>query len=282
MIVGARRVTPGAAVAIAILLHAGARPSRLHAQDGAIDPSAIDEAQRLFYTGQYRAAAAAALALRSSDPDNLETYEVRTSALHFQIKRALGNTTNGSKALPGCAACPALLSDFFSDIARGQTIARARLKAAPGDEAALFFLGKIDLNYVWIQLGTLGRRAGWNEYWEARRSLEAALKQNPGHVRARVARAWMDYIVDTRVPWGTKWILGGGNKQQALRVVAEAARAETDFFIQAEAGFALWEMQVRERNFTGAMVTARSLARDFPDNQDLVKFLDAQSQAGGR
>jgi hypothetical protein len=92
----------------------------------------------------------------------------------------------------------------------------------------------------------------------------------------------MDYIVDTRVPWGTKWILGGGNKQQALRVVAEAARAETDFFIQAEAGFALWEMQVRERNFTGAMVTARSLARDFPDNQDLVKFLDAQSQAGGR
>jgi hypothetical protein len=172
------------------------------------------------------------------------------------------------------------MSDFFSDITRGQTIARARLKTNPRDEAALFFLGKIDLNYIWIQLGTLSRRTGWNEYWEARRSLDVVLKQNPDHVRARVARAWMDYIVDTKVPWGTKWMLGGGNKKQALRIVADAARAESDFFIQAEAGFALWEMQVRERSFTDAIVTARGLARDFPDNQDLVRFLEAQSQLG--
>jgi hypothetical protein len=31
-------------------------------------------------------------------------------------------------------------------------------------------------------------------------------------LRARVARAWIDYIVDTRMPLGTRWLLGGGNK----------------------------------------------------------------------
>jgi hypothetical protein len=52
-----------------------------------------------------------------------------------------------------------------------QAIARARLEVDPGDEQMLFFLGKVDLNYVWLQLGTLGRKTGWDEYWEARRSL---------------------------------------------------------------------------------------------------------------
>jgi len=32
-------------------------------------------------------------------------------------------------------------------------------------------------------------------------------------------------------------------------------------------------MQVRERSFTEALSTARALARDFPDNQDLSRFI---------
>ncbi|HXW06452.1 MAG TPA: hypothetical protein VD833_14545 [Vicinamibacterales bacterium] len=36
----------------------------------------------------------------------------------------------------------------------------------------MFFLGKVDLNDVWLQSGTLGRKPGWDEYWEARRSLD--------------------------------------------------------------------------------------------------------------
>jgi hypothetical protein len=99
------------------------------------------------------------------------------------------------------------------------------------------------------------------------------LKRNPGHVRARVARAWIDYIVDTKLPRGTKWLLGGGNKKRGLLVVRQAANAEADFFIQAEAGFALWDMQVREGAVVDAIATARELARDFPENRDLIKFL---------
>ena len=125
---------------------------------------------------------------------------------------------------------------------------------------------------------TLGRRTGWSEYWEARRSLDAVLKRNPSHVRARVARAWIDYIVDTKVPWGVRWVLGGGNKKKALRVAQEAAGADAGFFTKAEAGFALWEMQIREKNFTDAVATARLLARDFPENRELSDFLAARSK----
>ena len=163
-----------------------------------------------------------------------------------------------------------------------QAIARARLEVHPDDEDTLFFLGKLDLNYVWLQLGTLGRKTGWDEYWEARRSLDKVLKQNPGHVRAKVARGWIDYIVDTRMPRGTRWLLGGGNKRGGLRAVREAATVEGDLFVRAEAGFALWDMQVRERAIADALATAETLAQDFPGNPELRKFLDAHSQAASQ
>ena len=155
-----------------------------------------------------------------------------------------------------------------------QGIARARVAVAPEDETALFFLGKIDLNYVWLQLGTLGRKTGWDEFWEARRSLDKVLKANPRHVRAKVARAWIDYIVDTRLPRGTKWLLGGGNKKRGLTAVREAAFAGGGIFERAEAEFALWDMQVRERELPQALETARRLAIEFPDNPELRRFID--------
>jgi hypothetical protein len=151
---------------------------------------------------------------------------------------------------------------------------RARLEIHPDDEDTLFFLGKLDLNYVWLQLGTLGRKTGWDEYWEARRSLDRVLRMNPENVRARVARAWVDYIVGTKVPRGARWLLGGGNKKRGLVAVRQVAEtAGRDFFVQAEAMFALWDMQVREREIPGAVATARLLARDFPENRDLRRFL---------
>src|SRR5215217_4833715 len=48
-------------------------------------------AQDLFYNAKYPEAAAMALALREAQPDELAAYELRTSALHFQIKRAIGD-----------------------------------------------------------------------------------------------------------------------------------------------------------------------------------------------
>ncbi len=243
------------------------------------DAWTLEPAQRAFYNAQYEAAAAATLEPCSTAADRLEACELRTAALLFQIRRLLGKATDKDKAWKECAVCPELMAAFQAALARGQGLARARLQTHPDDHATLFLLGKLDLNYVWLQLGTIGRKTGWSEYWEGRRSLDKVLELDPGHVRARVARGWIDYIVDTKMPRGTRWILGGGSKKRGLLAVRQAADAESDFFTRAEARFALWDMQVRERDLEDAMVTARALALDFPDNAELINFIQAHESA---
>jgi hypothetical protein len=235
----------------------------------------LERAQRAFYNAQYEVAAAVTLKPCSEDADGLAACELRTAALHFQIRRALGKPVDKEKAWKQCVSCPELMSAFQAALVRGQALARARLQVAPDDHATLFLLGKLDLNHVWLQLGTLGRKTGWGEYWEGRRALDKVLKRHPGHVRARVARGWIDYIVDTKMPRGTRWLLGGGNKQRGLLAVREAAETEAEFYTRAEARFALWDMQVRERDLPAAVATARALARDFPDNPELSEFIHA-------
>ena len=56
------------------------------------------------------------------------------------------------------------MTNFFKDIAEGQKAARDMLRRDPRDASALFYLGKLDLNFVWLQLGPLGRKTGWEEY----------------------------------------------------------------------------------------------------------------------
>ncbi len=240
-------------------------------------PSAqLAEGYTAFYNASYEEAAAIASALLLASPDDLDAVELRTSTLLFRLKAILGDAKNKEKALKACEPCADMLSLMSTDTKHGQTIARQRLAANADDEDARFLLGKIDLNHVWLQLGPLGKRGGWDEYWEARRSLDAVLDKRPDHVRAKVARAWMDYLVDTRVPWGTKWILGGGNRKKALSAAREAAVADGAPHTRAEARFALWEMELKEKNHAEALVIARDLLRDYPENQDLLKFVAAR------
>jgi hypothetical protein len=271
------------AMCIATMTHPGAGgPFQSSRERPSLDRPTLSDAERLFYNARYEAAAALALDLRASDTQDLPNDELRSSALLFQLKALLEGRPDNEKALKNCATCPQLIAEFLADIRHGQALARTTLRSTPGDEAALFYLGKLDLNYVWLQLGPLRRRTGWEEYWEARRSLDAVLAQNPQHVRARVARAWIDYIVDTKMLWGTRWLLGGGNRKHALTEMREAAQMESDFFSHAEAEFALWNMEVRERDMAHATAVARRLSRDFPDNRELAAFLDARVMSSGR
>ena len=272
-------------------LHAGNEQSPAGRASLPVEQPTLRDAQSHFYNARYEAAAALTLALRASQTQDLPNDELRTSALLFQVKGLLEapadkHTTrkdaDKKEALRTCVPCPALIAAFLTDIKHGQTLARARLKADPADDEALFFLGKLDLNYVWLQLGPLGRKTGWDEYWEARKSLDVVIKRHPQHVRALVARAWIDYIVDTRMPWGTRWVLGGGDRKRALATVRTAVDIPSDFFTHAEAEFALWDMQVRERDLTQATEVARRLAHDFPDNREVATFLDTREARARR
>ena len=131
------------------------------------------DAQSHFYNARYEAAAALTLALRGSQPQDLANDELRTSALLFQLKGLLeqpadkhSNRKEADKkeALRMCVPCPTLIAAFMADIEHGKALARGRLEANSGDDEALFFLGKLNLNYVWLQLGPLGRKTGWDEY----------------------------------------------------------------------------------------------------------------------
>lgn len=286
---GAMRSTAGALAAVLLVVGppalespAAAASSPQPAVPTAANRSRLDRAQRFFYNADYDHAAVEAQRVCQAHPDDLDACELRAASLLFQIKQALGETGSPDKttAWKRCARCPAVNAEFLAETARGQASARARLKLQPDDEAMLFFLGKMDLNYVWLQLGTLGRKTGWDEFWEARRSLDHVLRMTPGHIRARLARAWIDYIVGTTVPRGARWLLGGGNKKRGLLVVREVvSQGRGDFFVQAEATFALWDMQVREHQVGDAVATARTLARDFPDNPELRRFLTAHDPA---
>jgi hypothetical protein len=274
----------------------GSSQPPVHRDGPAPGQPTLADAQSLFYNARYEASATLALMLVSSETEELARVEVRTSALLFQLKRLLEGPPgrlerdkpekgklekDREDTLKNCATCQDLIAQFLTDVRRGQNLARAALRTDPADESALFFLGKLDLNYVWLQLGPLRRKTGWDEYWEARHSLDAVLKANPRHVRARVARAWIDYIVDTRMPWGTRWLLGGGDRKQALVDARAAAQMESDFFTHTEAEFALWDMQVRERDLARAIEVARRLAHDFPENPELAAFLEAHPAGSG-
>jgi hypothetical protein len=247
-----------------------------------LQPAAgLDEGKRLFYNAQYRTAAERALEIVPENAgEELARDELRTSALLFQLRGLLEapDRKKASKELTfeRCIPCGELVAAFMIATTHGQQLARRRLEADPGDQTALFFLGKLNLNYVWLQLGPLHRKTGWKEYWEARRSLDAVLKVNPQHVRARVARAWIDYVVDTKLPWGTRWMLGGGDRKKALAALREAASAEGEFFAHAEAVFALWDMLLRERHVVEATQVAEQLAAMFPENSEVATFLEAK------
>jgi tetratricopeptide (TPR) repeat protein len=248
---------------------------------GAAGPRLEWQAQDAFYRGRYEDAATLALKLRTHDPESLASYELRTSARLFQLKRVLGaeegagrkGGSNKDDALRECAPCTGWLAELREDLRVGQALARSTLKTTPDDITALFFLGKLDLTYLWLELGVLDRRTGWSEFREAKRSLSAVLEHDPEHVRALVAGAWVDYIVGTSLPHGTRWLLGGGSRTRGLQDLRKAAAMDADFFVRTEALFGLWDMEQREANIDEAIAVAHRLARDFPDNEEIAKFL---------
>ena len=260
-------------VGLVAWLSAGVLPAD---QDTPAAPPSRHEAARLFFVGQYTASAAMALQLRAQAPEDLSTFEQRTSSLHFQLKRQLtadGMSKDKKKALRECATCADMLSELKADLVAGRALAHARLAKDAGDTDAAFYLGKMDPTHVWLHNETLGQRTGWSEYREARRVLQEVLAKDPNHIRARVSHAWIDFIVDTRVPWAFRWVLGGGDKNRALATMRETIAMPGSMEERAEARFALWEMLARDKQIDEARVIAGELAQQFPENMELARFL---------
>jgi len=76
----------------------------------------VDEAYRLFYASRFEESAAAAAELTTANPGDLVAWEIRTSALHFQLKRLVGEGKDKKGAFARCADCPKLLATFIEDV----------------------------------------------------------------------------------------------------------------------------------------------------------------------
>jgi hypothetical protein len=158
-------------------------------------------------------------------------------------------------------------------VTAGKALARTGAEGSAAERVRAVLPRQVGFELRLAQLSTLGKRTGWSEFWNARHSIEAVLKANPKNVRARVAYAWIEYIVDTRVPFGLAWTLGGGDKKKALKSVTEAAATVGDPYEKAEAEFGLWEMLTRDKRPADALVVAKRLIVDFPENKELQRFV---------
>ena len=65
----------------------------------------------------------------SSEDDGMAAYELRSSALLFQIRRAIGEPKDKDQALRQCDPCPGLMSDFRDDVDAGRRLARTKFEA---------------------------------------------------------------------------------------------------------------------------------------------------------
>ena len=86
---------------------------------------ALEDAERMFYSGRYEDATAITSSLCAAD--DLEVCELRTSSLHFQIRKAMGELADRNRAWTMPAACPDLLATFIAETDRARALARVRV-----------------------------------------------------------------------------------------------------------------------------------------------------------
>ncbi|HEY4526037.1 MAG TPA: hypothetical protein VJL32_03000 [Candidatus Paceibacterota bacterium] len=227
----------------------------------------INASREMFFRQDFRAAAEQALAARELLPGDPESYEARTSALLFLLKREMG--TNGSEVSPkkfsDCHTCPPILELFYKEQKEGEALAQNRLRRSPGDVRFKFVLAKLKLNLIWLNLQVLKKREGLGEFKQARSLLNEVRAASPNEPRALTALAWINYAVAEKVPWALRWIVGGGSKEDAFRFLNRAVACTNCTELErAEAQFALAEMLKSEGRIGESEIVLRDLRRRFP------------------
>ena len=233
-------------------------------------------AKEAFYNERYAEADALALKARGILPREPESYELRTTVLLFRLKRELG--VNGQKAnragISHCAACPGLLVAFEEDLRAGIREAERLRGDIRHRNRADFFLAKLRLNRIWLNLQVLDQKRGLGDYRDARHRLQEILAREPDHIRAVTAFAWIDYIVGDR-NYVFRKLLGGGDKDRAMaslyRALVLCEEGGRNEFDCAEARFGLLEILKSEGRTGEERILAKKLFQRFPGNSGLAR-----------
>jgi hypothetical protein len=235
-------------------------------------------ARELMYREDYLAAEAEVLAARAAAPDDLDTYELRTTLVILRIARAMADARKKpDDFLSRCDWCEGSLASFDRDRQEGIRLADRRISEHPDDEHALYVRARLDLNWTWLQKGVLDRRRGLETFRNGRDMLRRILARNPRHIRSLIALAEIEHVLarqnlPTRI--FMRPFIGSGNREEGYRQIALAiALSPKGSVEEAEAKFALWDMLSEDRRFREASAQAAELKTRFAENSTLEKFL---------
>lgn len=233
------------------------------------------------FNADYRRAERLGRQAQALDPGNPAGYELGSTAILFQLRELVGSDGSREKSelrFENCRECQPLLREFELEERLGLQAARRRKASNNKDMDARFFLARLQLNRVWLNLQVLRKKSGWDEYWEAKNEIQAVLEQSPEHARGLTASAWIEYIVSKRNPI-FRIILGGGSKEEAVARLRKAVMAaETTPSAKAEAQFGLMEMLSNEGAHAEAMHLAEALCAKFPGNRDVCAAASNKGQ----
>ncbi len=227
----------------------------------------MERAKDAFYNERLEEAEQLTLADRLDEPDDPESYELRTTVLLFRLKAEVGaKGKRRGRDIESCLACARLLAEFQADLEAGLGKSRAILEREPGNSRAQFLLAKLILNRLWLNLQVLQRKKGWNDYKESSRMLDRVLMAEPDNVRALTARAWIEYVVGDQ-NFVVRALLGGGDKAKAIRDLRRAIALPGGEYELAEAKTSLVEMLASEGETEEARELAAQLNARFPENK---------------
>ncbi len=236
----------------------------------------LEQAKEAFFNERYAEAEELARSAREDDPDDPETYELRTAILVFQVRaevKGLGKTREDEIDGKNCQACAKLAAEIDSDVEKGLEKCKAVLVREPDSVRARFFFARLTLNRLWFHLetGHRGRRE-WGEFKEAKRLLDSILAKADGRsdIRAITARAWLDYVVGSRA-WYERIFLGGGSKKNAIESLRRAVKLPGGEYDRAEARISLMQFLAEEKREDEAREIASELTLRFPDSEGFRK-----------
>ncbi len=271
-----RRLSKSIAVAVTLAIPLASLPERAEAAPAEFDPT-LAAGFELVYNLDYEEAIATFRRAVGERPDHPAPYRAVAVAAWLQMLFERGAALFDSY-LAGSMYGPSgefddppkeLVQTFEQHLAHAIRLGESAVENDPDDPDGHYELG------VAVALDASYRASILRQPFQALRSArraylahERALELDPAYHDAKLLVGLYRYIVSV-VPRPLRWVayLAGfdGGKEDAIRMLADAARRSTE--VRSEAQFALVLLYNREREFSLAHGVLRNLRRSFPRNR---------------
>ncbi len=271
-----RRLSKSIAVAVTLAIPLASLPERAEAAPAEFDPT-LAAGFELVYNLDYEEAIATFRRAVGERPDHPAPYRAVAVAAWLQMLFERGAALFDSY-LAGSMYGPSgefddppkeLVQTFEQHLAHAIRLGETAVENDPDDPDGHYELG------VAVALDASYRASILRQPFQALRSArraylahERALELDPAYHDAKLLVGLYRYIVSV-VPRPLRWLayLAGfdGGKEDAIRMLADAARRSTE--VRSEAQFALVLLYNREREFSLAHGVLRNLRRSFPRNR---------------